>query len=219
MYLWVVDTGDAKASVCAKIYVKAAPSIIQIFDKSSNAQDFSSDKKNIYKKDNIELGSSTKLYIYPTYKSNGLKTKTEDATYNISVDKKVADCFKVVQDENNPNCFIVKAVSIKNNKKTKGKVTIKCNENGKKAVFSATAVNSVQDIKVDSLSGLTMENINTKSMVSTMKITVSEMSKTTGNFTLATTNSDNTIMTTDKPKLYAMGSENGFDIAQMKKGR
>ncbi len=44
---------------------------------------------------------------------------------------------------------------MKNNKKTTGKITIKCNENGKKAVFTAVAVNGVKGVTLGSVTGMT----------------------------------------------------------------
>lgn len=218
IYLWVMDTGDEHASVYARMTVRPAPSKVQIFAKSSSDTGFSADNKSVYKKDTVEVGSSLKLYLYPTYKLNKVMTETKDASFNISVNDKAKDYFTVTKDPDNPYCFIVTATGLKNNKKTAGKIIIKCNQNGKKAVFTATAANSVQDIKLDSLNGL-VNDTATGTAVSGLTIAKQDTAKATGTFTLITTNSSSNFATTDKPKLYAMGSENGFDKAKMEKGK
>lgn len=216
VYLWVMDTGDERVYTCEKISVKPAPSKMQIFAKSTDTKDFSPDSKSVYKKDNIELGKEIKLYLYPTYKLNKTMQKTEDASYSISVDDKAKDYFTVNQNVDNPYCFTVKATSLKNNKKTVGKITIKCNENGKKAVFSATAVNCVQGIALESLSGLTEE---TGTEVSTLSIEKSDTTKMTGSFQLAVSKNSDAFETTDNPKIYAMGDTQGFDKVKMEAGK
>ncbi|MDE7423072.1 MAG: hypothetical protein K2N51_05185 [Lachnospiraceae bacterium] len=216
VYLWVMDTGDERAYTCEKVSVKPAPSKMQIFAKSSDAKDFSSDNKSVYKKDTIGLGNEIKLYLYPTYKLNKTMQKTEDATYSISVDNKAKDYFVVKQSVDDPYCFSVKATSLKNNKKTTGKITIKCNENGKKAVFSATAVNCVQGITLESFSGLTEK---TGAEVSTLSIEKSDTTKVMGSFQIAISKNSDDFETTDKAKLYAMGDAQGFDKAKMDAGK
>ncbi len=46
----------------------------------------------------------------------------------------------VSQDVENPYCFIVTASALNSDKKTSGKITFTCKQNGKKAVFTATAI-------------------------------------------------------------------------------
>jgi len=219
VYLWVMDTGDEHAYVYAKLRVKSAASSIQIFDKSSRAEGFSADKKNVYKKGNVELGQTIKLYIYPTYKLNKVKKETKDASYNISINDKAKKYFEVAQDTADPNCFIVKALGLKDNKKVKGKVTIKCNQNGKKSVFLVTAVNSIQKISLGSVNGMSAVTTEANLPDFAFTITGSAIEKKEGSFELVTSSSDDTFKTTDKLKIYAMGSENGFDKAKMSKGK
>lgn len=212
VYLWVMDTGDKRAYTCEKVSVKPAPSKLQIFAQP----DGNKDSKSVYKKDNIELGAETKLYLYPTYKLNGTMQKTEDASYTISVDDKVKDYFTVSQNASDPYSFSVKAISLKNNKKVTGKITIKCNENGKKAVFSATALNRVQKITLKSTSDPTLEAATGTAVLSIEK---SDTAKTTKDFEISISKNNDTLETTDKPKLYAMGTEQGFDTTKMKEGK
>lgn len=218
VYLWAVDTGDAKASACAKIVIKAAPSKVQIFAKSSSSEGFSHDNKSIYKKDVIELGSTTKLYVYPSYKLNRQMKETKDASYSVSFLKQSGNYFTAKQDPDDPYCFNITAKTLKNNKKTTGKVIVTCNENGKKAVFTATAVNGVQNISFNSITGMTCTTAS-GAAVSEFTIERSDTDKKTGSFVMSTGKSSSSFETTDKVKLYAMGSADGFDQAQMKKGK
>ncbi len=218
VYLWVMDTGDAGACICAKLTIKAAPSKLQIFAKASSDTNFSSDKKNLYKKDDIGIGNSVKLYVYPTYKENGQMKETKDASYSATVNRQMADYFTVTQDADNPYCFIVKANGLKNNKKTKGKITIQCNENGRKVVFAATAINSVQGISFTSVNGMA-DNTVSGSAVTSYVIGKSDTDKKTGNFSISINKNNSSFDTTDKVKLYAMGTADGFDKAMMEKGK
>ena len=218
VYLWVMDTGDAGACICAKLTIKAAPSKLQIFAKASSDINFSSDKKNLYKKDDIGLGNSVKLYVYPTYKENRQMKETKDASYSATVNSQMADYFTVTQDTDNPYCFIVKANGLKNNKKTKGKITIQCNENGRKVVFAATAINSVQGISFSSVNGMA-DNTVSGSAVTSYVIGKSDTDKKTGNFSISINKNNSSFDITDKVKLYAMGTADGFDKAMMEKGK
>lgn len=217
VYLWVMDTGDAGAYACAKIIIKAAPSKVQIFSKSSSEEGFSADKKNVYKKDSIEIGSSVKLYVYPSYKQNGQFVETKDSSYSASVNTQAANYFTVTQDKVNPYCFIVTAMALKNNKKTTGRITIKCNENGKKAVFTATAINIIQGMSLGSANGI--DDVTSGSAITSYEINTSDTDKKTGSFVISTNKSSSNFETTDKVKLYAMGSADGFDKAMMGKGK
>lgn len=216
--MWVIDTGDEGACACAKFVVNAAPSSVQIFAKASSDAAFSTDRKNLYKKDSIEIDDSVKLYVYPSYKQNGQITETKDASYSASINSQAANYFTVSQDTSNPYCFIVTANALKNNKKTKGKITIKCNENGKKAVFTATAVNGIQGISFGSLNGIT-EDVASGGAITSYVIEKSDTDKKMGSFIISTSKSNDKFDTTDKVKLYAMGSVNGFDKTQMEKGK
>lgn len=213
VYLWVKDTGDAHKSVCAAIKIKAAPSKMRLFNLPSSSSDFSDDNKNVYKKDTIELGSSKNIYVYPTYKVDKTMTETKNATYSVSVSKNAQEYFTATKNKYNPNCFTIRANKLKNGKKVSGKITVTCDQNGKKATFTATAANSVKNVKFNTFSGMLTETSDG------MSITRSETNKTTGSFALTITNSSSQEQTTDKPRLYAMGTVNGFDTAAMTKGK
>lgn len=220
VYLWVMDTGDAGAYACARIVIKAAPSKLQVFAKPASDTGFSADKKDVYKKDVIEIGDSVRIYVYPTYKQGGQLKETKDASYSASINSAASSYFTVTQDADNPYCFIVTAIGLKNNKKTAGKITVKCNENGKKTVFTAYAVNGVQGISFSSLNGIT-EDVGTVSGSAVVSYTVgsSDTEKKTGSFVISISKKSDGFDTTDKVKMYAMGSENGFDKEMMEKGR
>lgn len=218
VYLWVMDTGNVKAYAYAKIIIKAAPSKLQIFAASSNSAGFSADSKNVYKKDYVELGKTIKLYLYPSYTFERKVTETKDASYSVSVQSQSSSYFTAVQDPSDPYCFNVTAKALKNNKKTSGQIIITCNENGRKATFTATAVNSVQSINFTSVTGMTNDTA-LGTVASEFKIEKSDANKNTGSFVISTGKSDNSFETTDNVKLYAMGSADGFDKAQMDKGK
>lgn len=123
-----------------------------------------------------------------------------------------------MQDPDDKYCFIVMAKALKNNKKTTGKIIVQCNENGKKATFTAAAVNSVQGITLDSVSDMT-DNTVSGAAISEFTIIKSDTDKKTGSFAISTAKSSNDFETTDKVKIYAMGSAAGFDQTQMAKGK
>lgn len=200
-----------------RLLLKPPPSKVQIFSKSSSEEGFSADKKNVYKKDSIEIRSSVKLYVYPSYKQNGQFVETKDSSYSASVNTQAANYFTVTQDKVNPYCFIVTAMALKNNKKTTGRITIKCNENGKKAVFTATAINIIQGISLGSANGI--DDVTSGSAITSYEINTSDTDKKTGSFVISTNKSSSNFETTDKVKLYAMGSADGFDKAMMGKGK
>jgi hypothetical protein len=136
-----------------------------------------------------------------------------DVTFSATVDSKVSDYFTVTQDSDNPYCFLVTAKGLKDGKKVSGKITIQCNENGKKATFTATACNSVTGITVENLSNITAETDSTH-----LSIGTSATEKTIGTLTLTPSCAVSSQTTTDDVKIYAMGSEDGFDAQKMTEG-
>lgn len=110
------------------------------------------------------------------------------------------------------------ATGLKNNKKTTGKITIKCNENGRKAVFTATAVNCIQSISFNSVSGMTLDSASGEAITSYV-IEKSDTDKKTGSFAIAASKSSDDFDTTDKVKIYAMSTADGFDKSMMEKGK
>jgi len=139
VYLWVIDTGKQGVYECCPVNVLAAPSKVTIYDIPDDSSSFSSSTKQ-YKKDNIEIGSAARIYLYPSYKDGGINKKAEDASFSVEVADKAKNSFIVAQDVENPYCFIVTASALNNGKKTSGKITFTCKQNGKKAVFTATAI-------------------------------------------------------------------------------
>lgn len=141
VYLWVMDTGGMGTYTSCPITIKAAPTSMNLYaiSDSNTTFDFQTTKK--YTKDTIVLSDTRELHLYPSYKLNKDIQKTDDATYTAYVDSKSAEYFSVIQSPTDPYCFIVTAKGLQNNKKTTGKIIIQCNQNGKKAVFTAIAVN------------------------------------------------------------------------------
>jgi hypothetical protein len=213
VYLWVMDTGDVGTFAYCPITVKMTPTTIGTYAISPQSVAFSYDTTKKYTRGDINVSDSTKIYVYPSYKSNNVVTKVTDATLSATVDSKVSDYFSVTQDSDDPYCFIVTAKGLKDGKKVSGKITIQCKENGKKAIFLATACNSVTGITVGNLSNLTTETDSTH-----LSIGTSATGKTVGTLTLAPSCAMAGTPTTDNVKIYAMGSENGFDAQKMSAG-
>lgn len=85
--------------------------------------------------------------------------------------------------------------------------------NGKKAVFKATAINPVTNISTVNENGLT-KNAN-----NSFNIKASDTAKISGTFELQPVCASNTDAATDKLKIYAMGSANGYDTAKLEAGK
>lgn len=219
VYLWIMGyvkvNGVEQVSDTVgyiKLSIKAAPTSISTYAESVNDDNYKS--LNKYKKDTVDITDSTLIYIYPSYKKDKKVTMTSDATYTATVDIKAKDYFSVEPDDNNAYCFKVTALKLRNGKKTTGKITIQCNQNGKKAVFSVTAVNSVKQIKIENVIG--MESTVSGSALT---ITASETIKTSGTFSIVPMCLNKSSETTDSAKIYIMSKEDGFDLEKMKRGK
>lgn len=158
-------------------------------------------------------GESVKVYLYPAYKQNGVVQKAKNVKYTAAVAANAADYFSVTQSGSNPHCFEISTKGLKGGKSVTGAITFTCNLNGKKAVFKATATNPVTNVSTINENGLIKKADNS------FRIHASNTSKTSGTFELKPVCASHTDATTDKLKIYAMGSENGYDVAKLKEGK
>lgn len=142
VYLWIMDTGSREVYESCPVNVLAAPSKINLYNIPDSDNSFSFHEKQ-YKKDNIEIGQEKRIYIYPYYKNGNENKKAGEAVFTAEVETKAANYFSVTQDSKNPFCFIITTSVLNNGNKVSGKITFTCKQNGKKAVFVATAVKPV----------------------------------------------------------------------------
>lgn len=212
-YLWAIDTGMEAVSACIPVTVKAAPTATTVYAVSDTDSSFIYGKTKQFKSGKVGIGESIKVFLYPTYKQNGMVQKAKNVKYTASVAANAADYFSVAQSGSNPYCFEISAKGLKGGKSVTGAITFTCNLNGKKAVFRATATNPVTSISTANENGLTKKADNSFS------IKVSDTAKTSGTFELKPVCASNTDATTDKLMIYAMGSENGYDVAKLKEGK
>lgn len=210
VYLWVIDTGDAKDEngqgifACCPVTVRSAPTKVNLYSNAAENYDASTVK---YTKGDINIGSSVYLYAFPTYSDGTNTLKTEDATYTASVDAKAAAYFTVAKMKG--NCFMVTAKALNDGKKVSGNIYITCNQNGKKSTFTATAVNHVMDIGLKELSLLEKDSENDTLTISL----ASDKSQKRGIFKLNPVGEDGSGVVTDAtPTLYAMREANSFQI-------
>lgn len=139
VYLWAIDTGDAGVTACIPVTVKMAPSKLELYSVSDTDSSFSGTGK-AYRTAKIKPGSSTKVYLYPSYKDGKTVKKTSEATYTVSVDSKALPYFAVSKLPDSPYGFEISAKKLKNGKSVTGKIVFTCNQNGKKVIFNATAI-------------------------------------------------------------------------------
>lgn len=139
VYLWAIDTGDAGVTACIPVTVKMAPSKLELYSVSDTDSSFSGTGK-AYRTAKIKPGSSTKVYLYPSYKDGKTFKKTSEATYTVSVDSKALPYFAVSKLPDSPYDFEISAKKLKNGKSVTGKIVFTCNQNGKKVIFNATAI-------------------------------------------------------------------------------
>lgn len=139
VYLWVMDTGSAGVCDSYPINVKGAPSNIELYNVDTTSN-FSYSSATKYRKDNIKVGDTVKVYLYPYMKIGKEVVKATSGSYSATVDSKSTDYVSVKRDSENPYCYIISADSLKNGKKVSGKVTFICNHSGKKVTFTATVV-------------------------------------------------------------------------------
>lgn len=213
VYLWAIDTGRTSVAACIPVTVKAAPTVTNIYAISDTDSSFVYGKIKQFKSGKVGIGETVKVYLYPAYKQNNAVQKAKNVKYTAAVAANAADYFSVTQSGSNPYCFEISAKGLKDGKSVTGTITFTCNLNGKKAVFKATAINPVTNISTINENGLNKKADNSFS------IKVSNTAKTRGTFELKPVCASNTNATTDKLKIYAMGSENGYDAAKLKEGK
>ena len=213
VYLWVIDTGKAAVAACIPVTVKGAPTATYLYAVPDTDTFFAYGKTKQFKSGKVGIGESVKVYLYPAYKQIGAVQKAKNVKYTASVAANAADYFTVTQSGSNPYCFEIRAKGLKSGKSVTGAITFTCNLNGKKAVFKATATNPVTSISTANENGLTKKADNSFS------IKASDTAKISGTFELKPVYASNTDATTDKLKIYAMGSENGYDAAKLKEGK
>lgn len=212
VYLWAIDTGSENVSACCPVTVLAAPTTTNLYSIPDTSSSFTYGKTAQYKTGKINVGETAKVYLYPLTKQNGVMTKVKDVSYTASMDDNSFGYFTVSKSDSNPLCFEVRAYALKNGKSATGRITFTCNLTGKKTVFKAVSVNQVSRIIVDNVHGLDKRTGNS------LGIEVAQNSKVTGYFGLQTVCATNTGETTDIPKIYAMGSVDGFDKKAMEEG-
>ncbi len=213
VWLWVIDTGKAGVSACIPVKVKAAPTAAALYAVPDTDPSFVYGQTKQYKSGNINAGRTVKVYLYPYYKQGRTAAKAADARYTASVDAKSAAYFSVSQSAGSPFCFEIRAKDLKDGKSVKGKVTFRCRQNGKTVVFTPTAVNQVKSISIGSASGLDKLSDNSAAIQPSSSRTVS------GTLELQTECMSGKHGTTDIPKIYAMGSADGYEAAELKKGK
>ncbi len=206
-YLWAIDTGREAKAACIPVTVKAAPTATNIYAVSDTDPTFLYGKTKQFKNGKINVGESVKVYLYPTFRENGVVKRVKNVSYSASVAAKAADYFSVVQSANDPFCFEICAKGLKDGKSIMGNITFKCNLNGKKAVFKAKATNQVIDISTANVSGMT------KQSDSSFMIKASDSAKITGTFELQTVCASDADKMTDSLKIYAMGRADGYDMS------
>lgn len=212
VYLWAIDTGSANVSACCPVTVMAAPTATNLYAIPDTSSSFTYGKTPQYKTGKINVGETAKVYLYPVSKQNGVMTKVKDVSYTATLDDKAFGYFTVSKSSSDPLCFEVRAYALKNGKSATGTITFTCGLTGKKTVFHAVSVNQVSRITIDGVHGLNKRTGNS------LGIQVSKNSKTTGSFDLHTVCATNTGETTDTPRIYAMGSVEGYDTKAFTEG-
>ena len=212
VYLWVIDTGKNAEAACIPVTIKAAPTKTYIFSIPDTDPSFAYGTTKQFNKGNVGVGQSIKVYLYPAYKQNRVMQKAKNVRYTASVAAKAADCFTVTQFGSNPYCFEICAKNLKGGRSVTGAITFTCSLNGKKTVFKATATNPVTHISTANEIGLTKKANNAFS------IKASDTAKISGTFELQPVCASSTDATTDKLKIYAMGSANGYNAAKLEAG-
>lgn len=211
VYLWVIDTGDAKEdgkeiAVCCPVVVRSAPTKVNLYSYSAESYDTNVKK---YTKGEVNVGSSVYLYAFPTYTSGTNTVKAEDATYTAKVDTKAEAFFTVTRMKG--NCFAVSAKALDKGKKVSGNIYVTCNQNGKKATFTATAVNGVMAMELKEPSLLETETDSETGMDTVTIELPADKGQKRGTFKLVPVGEDGSNVVTDtKPVLYAMKNADSF---------
>lgn len=140
VYLWVMDTGSVGAYESYLINVKGAPATLDLYQVDTNSNGFVYGTTKKYTKENVKVGESIKVYLYPYSKINGQAVKATSGGYTATIDKKATDYIAVEQDSDNPYCYVIYAKSLKAGKKVSGRVTFQCIQSGKKVSFTANVI-------------------------------------------------------------------------------
>lgn len=210
VYLWVIDTGDAGLSACCPVTVKAAPSVTEFYAIPDTDEAFQYGTTKSFKSTNINAGEFVRIYLYPAYKKGREKVKAPDAAYTAEADAKSAGYFAVSQI--NPLCYEIRATGLKDGKITKGRITFKCAQNGKKTVLGVSAVNQARSISIENPVNLSKDG------PLSISITASAIGSQ-GTFEVMPSLGSSEYAATDKLKIYAMGSENGYDGTKLAQGK
>lgn len=214
VYLWAIDTGSENVSACCPVTVVAAPTTTNLYSIPDTSSSFIYGKTPQYQTGKINIGETTKVYLYPACRQNGTMTKVNNVSYTATIDDNAFGYFTVSESDDNPLCFEVRAYALKNGKSATGKITFTCKLTGKKTTFKAVSVNRVSSILIDDTHGLDKQNASGTSL----KIQASNNRKVTGSFDLHTLCAVDTAETTDIPRIYAMGSKDGYDKEAFENG-
>ncbi len=218
-YVWVISLAESEVVDvgCVKMTVLRAPYKIKLTDNDTDPVISS----GLYKKSGLTIGDSTNFYVRSTFKGGDEITEGVDFT---AVPAKGQENYISVTPIGN-NGFRVKATGLKNHKKTKAKVSIQCVQNKRKATFYVDVMNCVTgapdfkegDSKVE-LVGVseivngTTEVGNYLSYPVIVNASGNATKTVTTSVDITPTLSSNSDSMTDKPKVYMMGTADGFTI-------
>ena len=146
-------------------------------------------------------------------KFSELSVTFKDGEYTATVEDKVKDFFTVTKSATDPYKFTIKAVALKENSKVSGKISIICEQNGKKVNFTATAVNGIKKVELAKPSGVTLD-----SDTDNIKIAPSKTDKENGTVSLQLEKASSSFETTETPKIYTMGIASGYDTEKFAAG-
>ncbi len=203
VYLWVMDTGDDKAVAYAKLTVTAAPAKILL-----NNKDYSTSDKAVVKKQVLALGESTQVFLEPLLVSRGAEI-AGGGTYSVTFSKNGEKYINVEPIEGSLYGYQITPVALdaaKPGRTLNVRVNFVCNENNKKTSLSITITNPMKSIEFAAGTGLVMTAEDTF----TVKYSETQAQNLELKFTAVPV--DPLSATTDKPKLSAVSSANGFSI-------
>lgn len=203
VYLWVIDTGDDKAVAYAKLTVTAAPAKLLL-----NNKDYCTGDKTVVKKQVLALGESTEVFLEPLLTSKGAEI-AQGGTYSVMFSKNGEKYVNVEPIAGSLYGYQITPVALdaaKPGKTLNVRVNFVCNENNKKTSLSVTITNPIKSIEFAAGTGLVMTAKNTF----TVKYSETQAQNLELKFTAVPV--DALSATTDKPKLSAVSSANGFSI-------
>lgn len=228
VYLHVADSANPEEN-CASCLITVKPTPSNIYTYREAVDDYSSEAVK-YTKAEIGVGESTEVYICPVYKVDNVMTKinsldpAQELTYEATVNN---EYFDITPSSGCTEKFTITAKNLKDNKKTTGKATIKCVQNGKKIDISLTAVNGVREITLGKSSenndSLTFNNAAASEFTLTSEKTPAGDAKTTeavsGTIDISTVISSDkspvfagkNYTMTDVPKITALGTIDGYN--------